>query len=121
MDAATFIALRFRPGEAYQFDWSHEDVEIAGNVRKGPFARDAGDAARRPSAGIRRLWHVPTRGIYDNMKPAVTSLFTCLLRPPFVFEKAADRRRPGPCSIPHVLRLANAVFSERRAPGSHST
>jgi hypothetical protein len=20
----------FRPGEAYQFDWSHEDVEIAG-------------------------------------------------------------------------------------------
>ena len=25
-----FIPLLFRPGEAYQFDWSHEDVEIAG-------------------------------------------------------------------------------------------
>ena len=28
--AAAFIPLIFRPGEAYQFDWSHEDVEIAG-------------------------------------------------------------------------------------------
>ena len=27
---AAFIPLMFRPGEAYQFDWSHEDVEIAG-------------------------------------------------------------------------------------------
>jgi transposase len=25
-----FIPLLFHPGEAYQFDWSHEDVEIAG-------------------------------------------------------------------------------------------
>ena len=25
-----FIPLMYRPGEAYQFDWSHEDVEIAG-------------------------------------------------------------------------------------------
>ncbi len=24
----------FRPGEAYQFDWSHEDVEIAGKPMK---------------------------------------------------------------------------------------
>ena len=30
MDAPAFIPLLFRPGEAYQFDWSHEDVEIAG-------------------------------------------------------------------------------------------
>ena len=28
---AAFIPLLFRQGEAYQFDWSHEDVEIAGN------------------------------------------------------------------------------------------
>ena len=28
--AAAFIPLIFRPGEAYQFDFSHEDVEIAG-------------------------------------------------------------------------------------------
>src|SRR4051794_15677979 len=25
-----FIPLRFDPGEAYQFDWSHEDIEFAG-------------------------------------------------------------------------------------------
>ena len=30
MNAPAFIPLLFRPGEAYQFDWSHEDVEIAG-------------------------------------------------------------------------------------------
>ena len=29
-DIPAFIPLLFRPGEAYQFDWSHEDVEIAG-------------------------------------------------------------------------------------------
>ena len=34
--AAAFIPLMFRPGEAYQFDWSHEDVEIAGNARTIP-------------------------------------------------------------------------------------
>ena len=28
--APAFIPLLFKPGEAYQFDWSHEDVEIAG-------------------------------------------------------------------------------------------
>lgn len=28
--AAAFIPMMFKPGEAYQFDWSHEDVEIAG-------------------------------------------------------------------------------------------
>ena len=28
--APAFIPLQFQPGEAYQFDWSHEDVEIAG-------------------------------------------------------------------------------------------
>lgn len=30
MNAPAFIPLLFRPGEAYQFDWSHEDVDIAG-------------------------------------------------------------------------------------------
>ena len=28
--APAFIPMPFQPGEAYQFDWSHEDVEIAG-------------------------------------------------------------------------------------------
>ena len=30
VDAPAFIPLMFRPGEAYQFDWSHGDIEIAG-------------------------------------------------------------------------------------------
>ena len=25
-----FVPLSFAPGDAYQFDWSHEDIEIAG-------------------------------------------------------------------------------------------
>ena len=28
--APVFVPLLFQPGEAHQFDWSHEDVEIAG-------------------------------------------------------------------------------------------
>ena len=32
--APAFIPLLFRPGEAYQFDWSHEDVEIAGKAMR---------------------------------------------------------------------------------------
>lgn len=28
--ATAFVPLAFAPGEAFQFDWSHEDVEIAG-------------------------------------------------------------------------------------------
>ena len=33
--AAAFVPLIFRPGEAYQFDWSHEDGEIAGKPMRG--------------------------------------------------------------------------------------
>lgn len=29
-DVPAFIPVLFKPGEAYPFDWSHEDVEIAG-------------------------------------------------------------------------------------------
>ena len=34
-----FIPLMFRPGEAYQFDWSYEDVEIAGAPMRVAAAR----------------------------------------------------------------------------------
>ncbi len=30
MPAQAFVPLRFDPGEAYQFDWSHEGVEFNG-------------------------------------------------------------------------------------------
>jgi transposase len=32
--APAFVPLAFRPGEAFQFDWSHKDVEIAGTPLK---------------------------------------------------------------------------------------
>ena len=88
-----FIPLMFRPGEAYQFDWSHEDVEIAGAPMRVKVAHMRLCASRAvyvrayPSESQEMLFDahargfdffggVPGRGIYDNMKTAVTSVFT---------------------------------------------
>jgi transposase len=91
--AEAFIPLLFQPGEAYQFDWSHEDVEIAGKpmrvkvahlrlcASRGVYVRAypretqemVFDAHARAFAFF---GGVPTRGIYDNMKTAVTTVFT---------------------------------------------
>jgi transposase len=90
--AAAFVPLSFAPGEAYQFDWSHEVVLLAGvtvtvkvaHVRlchsRMPFVRaypresqemvfDAHDRAFGFFKGT------CTRGIYDNMKTAVEAIF----------------------------------------------
>ena len=87
-----FIPLWFAPGEAYQFDWSHEVVVLGGvtttvkvaHVRlchsRMPFLRaypresqemvfDAHERAFRLFGGIAR------RGIYDNMATAVDTMF----------------------------------------------
>ena len=87
-----FVPLSFEPGEAYQFDWSHEQIEFAGlpltvkvaQVRlaysRMPFVRayfretqemvfDAHDRAFAFYGGACR------RGIYDNMKTAVEAVF----------------------------------------------
>ncbi|MBX9886258.1 MAG: IS21 family transposase [Novosphingobium sp.] len=88
-----FIPLMFQPGEAYQFDWSHEDVEIAGKPMRVKVAHMRLCASRAvyvrayPREGQEMLFDahargfaffggVPGRGIYDNMKTAVTSVFT---------------------------------------------
>ena len=93
MDAPAFIPLLFRPGEAYQFDWSHEDVEISGKPMRVKVAHVRLCASRTmyvrayPRETQEMLFDaharafaffggVPTRGIYDNMKTAVTSVFT---------------------------------------------
>ena len=83
-----YIPLFFSPGEAYQFDWSQETVELAGIVQTVKVAQfrlcysrlmffvaypretqemlfDAHDQAFSFFGGI------PLRGIYDNMKTAV--------------------------------------------------
>jgi transposase len=90
--AAAFVPLSFAPGEAYQFDWSHEVVLIDGvtTVAKVAHVRlchsrmlfvraypresqemvfDAHDRAFAFFKGA------CTRGIYDNMKTAVDAVF----------------------------------------------
>src|ERR1700675_411623 len=90
--AAAYVPLRFAPGEAYQFDWSHEVVLLSGvtvlvkaaHVRlchsRMLFVRaypretqemvfDAHDRAFALFKGTCR------RGIYDNMKTAVETIF----------------------------------------------
>jgi transposase len=90
--AKAFIPLSFEPGEAYQFDWSHETIELVGlplvvkvaHMRlafsRMPFVRayyretqemvfDAHDKGFAFYGGGCR------RGIYDNMKTAVETIF----------------------------------------------
>src|ERR1700716_3278304 len=66
--AAAYVPLIFAPGEAYQFDWSHEVVLLRRDghregcpcpalsqphvVRAGLPPRDAGDGVRRPRPGV---------------------------------------------------------------------
>ena len=92
MTAAAFVPLTFAPGEAYQFDWSHEIVLIGGVamtvkvahirlchsrmffVRAYPresqeMVFDAHDRAFAFFKGACQ------RGIYDNMKTAVDAIF----------------------------------------------
>jgi transposase len=87
VSAAAYVPLSFAPGEAYQFDWSHEVVVMAGAtvtvkvahvrlchsrmmfVRAYPRASQemVFDAHDRAFAFFRGAC---TRGIYDNMKTA---------------------------------------------------
>ena len=86
------MPLSFAPGEAYQFDWSHETITLNGlpltikaahmklSHSRMPFVRvyfretqelvfDAHDKAFQFYGGVCR------RGIYDNMKTAVEAIF----------------------------------------------
>ena len=90
--ALAFVPLSFAPGEAYQFDWSHETITLHGlpltikaahvklSHSRMPFVRayfretqelvfDAHDKAFAFYGGVCR------RGIYDNMKTAVEAIF----------------------------------------------
>jgi transposase len=90
--ATAYVPLSFAPGEAYQFDWSHEVVVLSGVTvivkvthfrlchSRMPFVRsypretqemvfDAHDRAFAFFKGACR------RGIYDNMKTAVETVF----------------------------------------------
>nr|WP_137128545.1 IS21 family transposase [Roseomonas sp. HF4] len=91
VSAAAYVPLSFAPGEAYQFDWSHEMVVMAGaamvvkvaHVRLchsrmmfvRAYPRESQemvfDAHDRAFAFFRGAC---TRGIYDNMKTAVEAI-----------------------------------------------
>ncbi|HTX77811.1 MAG TPA: IS21 family transposase [Terracidiphilus sp.] len=103
-----FVPLSFAPGEAYQFDWSHEVVVIAGatvTVRVAQvrlchsrmlfvraYPRESQemvfDAHERAFAFFKGAC---TRGIYDNMKTAVETVFVGR-------ERAYNRRFLQMCS-----------------------
>jgi transposase len=106
--AAAYVPLSFAPGEAYQFDWSHEIVLINGTtvtvkvahlrlchsrmlfVRAYPretqeMVFDAHDR------GFAFFKGACTRGIYDNMKTAVEAIFVGR-------ERAYNRRFLQMCS-----------------------
>jgi transposase len=106
--AQAFVPLIFAPGEAYQFDWSHEVVVLNGVTTKVKVAHvrlchsrmlfvraypresqemvfDAHDRAFAFFKGT------CTRGIYDNMKTAVDTIFVGK-------ERAYNRRFQQMCS-----------------------
>ena len=108
LPAAAFVPLSFAPGEAYQFDWSHEVVLIGGTtvtvkvahlrlchsrmlfVRAYPRETQemVFDAHDRAFAFFRGAC---TRGIYDNMKTAVEAILVGR-------ERAYNRRFLQMCS-----------------------
>ena len=89
---AVFIPQSFAPGEAYQFDWSHEGVELGGvdqmvkvahtrlaHSRKfhlKAYARESQEMVfDSHGRAFTFLGGVPGRGIYDNLKPAVDTVY----------------------------------------------
>ena len=88
-----FVPLYFAPGEAYQFDWSQETVELGGAIHTVKVAhfrlcysrlsfiiaypREAQDMLFDAHAEAFSFFNgIPLRGIYDNMKTAVDTVFT---------------------------------------------
>jgi transposase len=90
--ATAFIPQSFAAAEAYQFDWSHEHVEVGGvdqvvkvaHVRLCysrafflvAYPRESQEMVFDAHArAFAFLGGVPRRGIYDNLKPAVDAIF----------------------------------------------
>ena len=147
--AAAFVPLSFAPGEAYQFDWSHEIVLLNGvtvtvkvaHVRlchsRMLFVRaypretqemvfDAHDRAFAFFKGTCR------RGIYDNMKTAVETIFVGKERrynrrflqmcSHYLVEPVpARRRRAGRRGRSRTRSAWCASASSRRGCGSRAT
>ena len=91
-DAQAYVPLIFDPGEAYQFDWSHEYAMVAGTTTRVKaahirlchsrvflvqiFPREGQEMVFEAHERSFRLFGgVCRRGIYDNMKTAVQTVF----------------------------------------------
>lgn len=91
--AHAFVPLAFAPGEACQFDWSHEHVEIAGVMQtikvahfRLTFSRQMFVAAYpretqemvfdAHNRAFAFFGGVPLRMVYDNLKAVVETIFT---------------------------------------------
>lgn len=89
--SGVFIPLYFPPGDAYQFDWSHETVVIEGEVRKVKAAHFRLSHSRKffvrayyretqemvldaHNKAFECFGGTCNRGIYDNMSTAVTNI-----------------------------------------------
>ena len=87
-----YVPLSFAPGEAYQFDWSQETVELGGVIQTIKVAQIRLCYSRLsfvvayPCETQEMLFDahgkafcffegIPLRGIYDNMKTAVDTIF----------------------------------------------
>ena len=124
-----YVPMSFAPGEAYQFDWSHEAITLAGlpltvkaahmklSHSRMPFVRtyfretqelvfDAHDRAFAFYGGACR------RGIYDNMKTAVEAIFVGKAR-------QYNRRFLQMCSH-HLIDPDACTPLQRRRQGSRA-
>ena len=87
-----FVPLSFDPGEAYQFDWSHEYARLSGVTTRvkaahmrlcysrmqlvQSFPRESQEMVfEAHERAFRFFGGVCRRGIYDNMKTAVSTVF----------------------------------------------
>ena len=87
-----YVPLSFDPGEAYQFDWSHEYARLSGATTKVKaahmrlchsrmmlvqiFPRESQEMVfEAHERAFRFFGGVCRRGIYDNMKTAVSTVF----------------------------------------------
>ena len=129
----TFVPLAFRPGEAFQFDWSEDHAVLGGERTKLQVAHIKLAHSRAfllrayPLQTHEMLfdahWHgfrvfggVPGRGIYDNMKTAVDRVGRgwCTALPSLEQALRAHQRRHH--HQPRLQRMGNGL---RRRQDDH--
>ena len=123
MDAQAFIPLLFRPGEAYQFDWSHEDVEIAGK----PMAIGTSETEALWTGCLRSLARHGLRGVkliisdvHEGIKAAISRVFSATwqqCRVHFARNAMADAGKSGRRVVSDFIATAYAQETPEAASG----